>query len=299
MTPPPTPTGTGADASTSQGPPPAPTYSPQIYNGTLPNPIAEVAKCFQTIPEATQIKDANTFLTFLQDPDSNPLELNMDNSLRAVLLNVPKSSRIKLLFCGGVGASGIGKTSPIDNKFVWLEGDGGTDVGAPSSLTIPLTAKEVNKVTCMSDAVFEQRLQDKGGTQYTWPLATSRNNITTTEDIMQIAPFPPCLAYDGFLDDLDAAELLERILVSPHRNNEALQHAACFLRCCLFSHNAGDNKPYVEPEHLLAPPSREAKLWAAGKFKSCFPSLSTTPTPPAQQPPPTQNLQKIIGGLRY
>ena len=220
---------------------------------------------------------------FFMDTQSNMLELNMDTTLHVVMLNLPKSAKVKLLFCGGMGSSGIGKTSPIDNKLLWLNGDGGKDIGAPTAITLPASTTDIIEVACMTEEVFDQRLRDKGGEAYTWPLA-ARNTVTTSADIMQLAPIPAFLVFDGFNADLDAANVLERILVSEHKNTPVCEHASKFLRSCLSSHNAGDNKPYLPQELLLAPPSIEARRWASHRFAECFPSLTSQQAPPDQQP---------------
>ena len=49
------------------------------------------------------------------------------------------------------------------------------------------------------------------GTAYNYPLIV-RSNISDATKLLQIAPIPPFLIYDGSEKDLDAAEPLERVL---------------------------------------------------------------------------------------
>ena len=49
------------------------------------------------------------------------------------------------------------------------------------------------------------------GTAYNYPLP-ARSNASDTTELLQIAPIPPFLVYDGFKKDIDAAEVLERVL---------------------------------------------------------------------------------------
>ena len=281
-------------SGTGDPPMPPPGYTAQIFNSTLPPPQAEVAKCFNSESKEEQLKNAEDLYSFLVDTTSNMLELNGDATLRVAMLNLPKSAKVKLIFCGGMGSSGIGKTSPIDKKLLWLNGDGGPEIGAPTAITIPAEARDSNKVACMSEEVFEQRLRDKGGASYTWPLAT-RNNVTTSEEVMQICPIPAFLVFDGFEVDIDAALILERVLTSAHKDTPMMVHASKFLRCCLSSHNSGDNKPYLQHETLLALPSTAARKWAASRFKECFPSLTTQQSNQAN--PNQTNFQNIINPL--
>ena len=192
------------DTKDNPGQPPAPAYTPQIFNGTLPAAHAAIAKSIQAVEENVQRQHAKKLYKFLSTPESNMLELNLDTNPRTAFINLPKSQKVKLLFCRGVEASGIGRTSVVNNKFLWLCGNGGQDIGAPSPVTFPTTAQEMQTVACMSEEIFEQRLRDKGGEVYAWPLA-ARRTVTTTANIMQITPIPAFLVYNGIDEDLDAA----------------------------------------------------------------------------------------------
>ena len=131
------------------------------------------------------------------------------------------------MFCGGVGLSGIGQSSPTDNNFLWMHGDGGAELGAPSTLMFPTSARDVKQVSCMTEDQFKQKLVKKGGNTYSWPLIT-KANVSTTQDIMSIAPIPSFLVYDGVNKDLNAAELLECITSIPNNTTPALTHATLF-----------------------------------------------------------------------
>ena len=49
------------------------------------------------------------------------------------------------------------------------------------------------------------------GTVYSYPLLALSNASDTTK-LLQIAPIPPFIIYDGFEKYLDAEEVLERVL---------------------------------------------------------------------------------------
>ena len=76
---------------------------------------------------------------------------------------------------------------------------------------------------------------------------------------MQMDLIPPYLAYDGFEKYLEAALVLERILNVSTTTSNIMTHLHNFLRACLTSHNAGDNKPYVGNNELAAAPSIAAR----------------------------------------
>ena len=272
----------------------APPYVPLISNGTLPPSKANVAVHLQATPEAEQVKQANDLYLFLTDTTSNLLTINMDTSPRTVLLNLPKLPKVKVLFCGRVGTSGIGHTLLIDNQFVWLTRDREMELGMPTALTLPLSITEAKQVSCMTQETLEQKLQEKGGASYLWPLIAVRN-VQEKEDMIQVAPIPIFLVFNSFNDNLDAAEVLKRFILSPHKSEEALKHAAAFLRSCLALHNTTDNKPHIHQDILMAPPSADARRWATQDFRG-FPEL-TAAQPQQHQPPAAQDLQQLLNPL--
>lgn len=60
----------------------------------------------------------------------------------------------------------------------------------------------------MTMTQFHQKLREKDGVVYNWPLIM-QTNVNTTKEIMQIAPIPAYLVYDGLHADIDAANIIE------------------------------------------------------------------------------------------
>jgi hypothetical protein len=260
-------------------------YDYNIYNGTLPGPVGNVATALHGDDHvARQKTSAATFFTFLQDPTQNLLQLNMDNTPRTVVFGIPNSSKLRVGHSLGLGASAIGSTSPIDDKLLILTGDGGHDIGAPAPLVLPKSVVDTRAVITMSEEMFKLKLTEKGA-NYSWPLV-SRAKATETEvikaDIMQIAPVPAFLLYDGIDNDVDAAELYERLLDLDDATAPVLVHLKHFLLAFLTGHNLGDESPTVLPGEFVAPPHADARKWAKDKFAKSYPGL--VPPPPAPAP---------------
>jgi hypothetical protein len=260
-------------------------YDYNIYNGTLPGPVGNVATALHGDDHvARQKTSAATFFTFLQDPNHNLLQLNMDNTPRTVVFGIPNSSKLRVGHSLGLGASAIGSTSPIDDKLLILTGDGGHDIGAPAPLVLPKSVVDTRAVITMSEEMFKLKLTEKGA-NYSWPLV-SRAKATETEvikaDIMQIAPVPAFLLYDGIDNDVDAAELYERLLDLDDATAPVLVHLKHFLLAFLTGHNLGDESPTVLPGEFVAPPHADARKWAKDKFAKSYPGL--VPPPPAPAP---------------
>ena len=104
---------------------------------TLPAPTGNIPNIVHTHPIETQRQQCIDIFDFLMGPDPDLLKLNEDPIPRTVLISLPRLSKVKLVYCGGVGASAIGATSDIDGKFLFLTGDAGNDLGNPSPVIIP------------------------------------------------------------------------------------------------------------------------------------------------------------------
>ena len=118
-----------------------------------------------------------------------------------------------------IGSSSIGATaSPVDGKFLLLQGDGNADLGPPQPICLPTTLVNTNLVAVMTETQLYTSITQKGA-GYSYPLL-DRNTVTMSETIMQMAPIPPYFVYDGFEQDLDTALGLERIIgVNPTVND--------------------------------------------------------------------------------
>ena len=268
-----------------------------LSNGANPTPTALVALTLHNTDTDTQLQEATEYFDFLTNTTSNLMELNNDDVIRAALINMPNSSNVKVLFSAGLGSSGIRQRSIDDGNFLFLCGDGGNDIGTPASLSLPSTMRTKASVAVMTHTQFSTKITEKGK-NFTWPLLT-RDKVDTAKEIMQIAPIPPFLVYDGLETDLNAALIYERVLDADTHGMPVYQHAKDFLLACLSKHNLPDNKPFITHTTLLQQQSANSKRWANARFKSHFPTLvpapsATTPTTPAVVPDLAAQIAAIL-----
>ncbi len=268
---------------------PEPAYNRQVFTALqLPEAVGNVPKELEKIPKEEQTAKATNLLNFLKDPNSTLLEINADESTYVVLVHIPNTSKVKICYGLGVGASGIGRTSPLDGKFLTLTGDGGGAAGTPTPFLFSTTTRTVEKMGSMTEKQFTTALSTKGPT-YSWPLMKT-SQVTSSADIMKMAPIPAFLVYDGFDSQLDAADIYERLIFLKQNNiiqeeGDLFQHLKEFLLACLQSHTQANPSPSIAMEDLMAPPSIAAKNWASKKFDQLFPTLTTAnPQNPQQQP---------------
>jgi hypothetical protein len=271
-------------------------YTNILYSGTLPGPESNVPTSLNNTPFAQQRTQAEELFTFLTSEDVQYLDLNGDDIPRVALISVPLTKMVQVVYSLGMGSAGIGQTNVLANKFLMLSGDEGKDIRPPTPLVFPKSMGVQTEVHIMSHAQFVDKTTAKGP-NYSYPLI-AHIQVNTTSKIMLIAPIPAFLVYNGFNQDLDAAEIYKRVLSMNDHSTEVLMHAKSFLLGCLSSHNSGDNKPHIPPSAFMTPVPPQTKVWAMERFKNHFPSLSqsnliTALTSPGLDP----NIAALIASL--
>ena len=263
-----------------------------LFSGTLPLPSTNIARIFERTDQETQERQSEEFFSFLTDENSDLKDLNNVTDSFTTLVNIPNTSKVKLLHSISVGgSSSLVKKSKIDGQFVFLYEDGNESV-APNTVVLPTSIRTLRSMASMTLKQFSATLSEKGP-DYEFPLVTRGNVLDENRaELMQIAPIPAYLVYDGVDKDLDAAEIVERVLnVTDHGNSDMYTHLLNFLLACLSSHNADENKPHVEDCDLIRPDtSMDARQWGRKMFEKCFPTLMSAQrlTEGAIQEPPAK-----------
>jgi hypothetical protein len=256
-----------------------PLPEPILFNGTLPGAVGNVASILGAADIATHKQRAIDIHTFFMEENKEMLQLNMDHTTCTFIVGLPNSSKVRVLHCIGVGATAIGQMpSAIDGKLLFFHGDGGQDIGTPLPLVLPQSVLTPHEVLSMTQAQFHATLTEKGPT-YTWPLVPRIRafEANSKHTVMQIAPIPAFLVLDGIHQDLDAADVLERVLSLDNHNGDMFAHIKCFLLACLTGHNVGDASPQLSQAVLFNPPAADARQWATAKFRDSYPTLVEPP----------------------
>ena len=89
----------------------------------LPAPTGDVSKVIQSVPVGDQRKQAEDFFAFLVAPNPTLSWLNEGTTCYVALVNVPKSSLVKVVYGIGFGSSPIGAiASQVEGKLLFLQG---------------------------------------------------------------------------------------------------------------------------------------------------------------------------------
>ena len=274
-------------------------HEPVLYDGTLPGSDSAVATQLNVVDIAQHRQNSIDLYQFLVNEGREMLQINMDDTPRTCLIGLPNSAKVRVIHCIGVGVSPIGAISLIDNQVLCLSGDGGQDIGAPIPLVLPPAVFNKREVLAMTQEQFTTIITTQGE-NYTWPLLQRirAHEANTKVIVMQIAPIPAFLVMDGINKDLDAAEVIERIMSLDNTDGEMYEHLNEFLRACLTAHNQNDPCPRIAQDLLLAQAPAVARRWAHSKFQRVFPTLLTnTPATPAIQATPEGPINADIAAI--
>ena len=244
-------------------------YNPVIYDGTLPAAVGPVATLLGTTTNASHRDRAVTFYDFLINNENHLIELNGDNTPLTAIIYIPNTKMVRVLYGFGLGTSGIGQTSPIDGNLLAMYGESDPQLGPPSVMNLPPTMRELQEVKVMTHGQLETALTTP---DYNHPLLQAIA-VTTTQQLMKLAPIPAWLAFDGFEGDLDAAALYERVHTTVTEDIPMYAHLKSFLLACLAKHNAQDTVHHAPVANIIAQIPREARRWSYTRFRTIFPTL--------------------------
>eukprot|EP00957_Ditylum_brightwellii_P081553 6204199-Ditylum_brightwellii.AAC.1 len=98
------------------------------------------------------------------------------------------------------------------------------------------------------------------------------------EEVMQLAPVPAFLVYDGFLTDLQAEEVYECLLSLTDQTPTWLSHAKVFLCTCIVKQNTRDPTAHIDQTTYLCMAPPETKKWASQQFNHLYPVVLLSPS---------------------
>eukprot|EP00957_Ditylum_brightwellii_P166141 12648864-Ditylum_brightwellii.AAC.1 len=242
-----------------------------IWDGHLPAANSKVAKEFKK----NSICNAEALCSRVSRLPNNrhivPLPTQCQDKSFGSSGKPANSNLVKVAHGFGIGTSGIGKTSPIDDKFLVLAGEGGSKIGDPQCLVFPHTLWEEVEMPCPLEEAINSKLQSPLAN---WHYFLPRDlGDKDTENIIQIAPLPAFLVYNRFEKGICAEELYERVLSLDDHMEPYFVHFLNFLRAYMVKRNVNNPKPFANPMVFVAMPLAEANL----------PQLNSWHTSPQQQ----------------
>lgn len=146
-------------------PPPPPTYNPVVHTAqALPSATGDIAKIFENIPIAEQLKITEELFTLFTTPHPNLMELNVGYAMTTALAIKPQTCEVKLIYGLGFGTAPLGSSSPIKGKLLALHGEGGEKLGHPEVIVLDSTLA-TTPVNCLvpTDTEVQTKLTATNG----------------------------------------------------------------------------------------------------------------------------------------
>jgi len=111
-----------------------------------------------------------------------------------------------------IGTVGIGQISLIAGKLLALFGEGGGILGPAQALLLDTTVTRNEEMKNITPAQIATVFQSGQHTEDQQVLRASA--VNTMHHIMKIAPIPAYFVWDGFNQDLEAAQVYEQLMDS-------------------------------------------------------------------------------------
>ena len=126
-------------------------HTPILYTEmALPAATGSVPCELEKDSMAKQQSDVIAFYEFLKTPSPQLARLNQGTKRLVAMVNIPKRSAVKVVFCSSWGLCPISEPSPINEKLLVLQGNGNTTVGPPQPLCLPADTVQVKRRDTMT-----------------------------------------------------------------------------------------------------------------------------------------------------
>ena len=261
----------------------------KFWNGEPPTPAGTLAKLFTNTDTQADLESCENMARFLynEEEENKASKIHFDTQLIPFLAAVPGSPRQVRLVFGlgtGLGLTGI-NSNTLDTKILALSGEYEEGVSFPTVLQFPPEALTPTKLNIPSFDQFTEQLQEENR-RAQW---FKYGDLTTPAKLPMLVPFPAVYISDGFDDDIDAADLFERLNAIPRNHQKILKTALhllrCFLAAIVVKYNKNDPTIFAPTESFMLHPSPLLNKWKKQKMTSLFPTLNkstetiTTPLP--------------------
>ena len=262
--------------------------SRKYWDGEPPEAEGTIAQLFANEPEGTDWDDYEDLVEFLySNVDENKAnKLQFNTHLMPFLAAIPGSVRRLRVVYGigtGIGLTGI-HSNELENTLLTLTGELEEGVMYPSVLKFPPTALTPHQQKIPSNAQFTTELH-KGTRKAHW---FKYGDLNDEARIPIIVPCPAMYINDGFSNDIDAADLFERLDATPRKAEKELKRTLhllrTFLKASVVKYNKSDPSIYTNTDTFMLQSSTLTNKWKKHRMNTLFPSLTNKSTPLNQSP---------------
>ena len=254
----------------------------KFWDGKVPQANGTLSKLFTHPDTRASDEEHEALVTFLySNTEENKADkIQFDDKLYTFITAIPGSTRkIRLIYGlgSGIGLTGITKNK-LEKTILALTGEYEEGIAYPTVLKFPETALSPTKLNTPSFDEFHTQLET-GNTNATW---FKYGDLSVNSKIPMLVPVPARFICDGFDDDLDAADVFERLTAVSKQTEKDLKATLhllrTFLTAVVVKYNQKD-PTILPPQHtFMLHPSPLLNKWKKQKMTNLFPSLlQTTP----------------------
>jgi hypothetical protein len=249
----------------------------EFWDGIMPSPSSNIGHIANQRHNDDQAQDAQDLYNYMNTKDPDLSRLNTQSKITPMLLSVPGTRTMRIVYGigSGLGTNGLAP-SIVDDEILILQGDKDND-NAPSVMTLPPQALAKHEMKMPSKTQIETALQQSNlrKKQHWFTQAA----ITTTAQSNLIVPIPTFLVSDHFNTDIDTAVLIERLHFTI--GIKSLQVLKSALALCYGSLVKPTTKLTSEfpTSMFINCPHEDTIKWKKLRTNQLFQSMST-PLPP-------------------
>ena len=250
------------------------------WTTTWAGPVGKIAKyiCNKAKTMEEQKDHADKVFTVMKDP-SKTLPA-WDDEPVAFLIHVTGETKVRVLY----GLSPIIKDlyNPTKASFfrALLREPSGPTIRYPGIMSLPAdSCKVLEKLTVPTDVKMTSTI-DNDEWDKTWPIfkSSGQDKLKDTEKeevaIMKIAPVPWYTVVDGLEEDLEAADMYERLSsIYAHDKRDSIRHAMDFSKACAMQFNASAKKPTISASYFARLANADDKTWGIARTMGMCPHL--------------------------
>lgn len=180
---------------------------------------------------------------------------------------------VKIIYSMGYSTLAIGESTPLDNKFLVLHGEGNNTMGSPELAISPLAFVKSNNILNLTNVEVQTALTAKGKDFGPFLFPPRNFPLAQTATLFKIAPVPAYLVLNGLEQELNAVLVYEQLLACSD-TSDILKHAKSFLCLALIGlYQTADKKPYLPCADWLLTIPAQAKVWQKMQLSNMFPSI--------------------------
>ena len=209
--------------------------------------------------------------TMLPDHDNKPV---------AFLIHVTGDTKVRVLYGLSPIIPDIFDPTSVSFFRALMREPSGPTIRYPGIMTLPAdTCKVLDKITVPTDAKMKSTIDNDEWDQK-WPIfkSSGQGKLKDSEkeevSIMKIAPVPWYTVVDGLEEDLEAADMFERLSsIYAHDKRDSIRHAMDFTKACAMQFGANAKKPTIPASYFAKLANADDKTWGITRTLGMCPNL--------------------------